>query len=248
MPALDARHVTFLKLQPAVICIECELISYNNTDQCLACGSRAVLSLARVLGGSLRNAPTARIVADKEVDCVAAEVFSASGLLDTSGGRLPAVHAALDRVVEHACTLTCADGGALALSDGQRMVCTAQLGHAAPSLGAEVATETGISGLCVRTGRTLRCDDAARDSRVDLRRCRQLGVQSLVVAPLLNLDKVIGILTVMSAQAYAFDDRRVATVQALAALTVLALRQEHSQPSCLPRESVAKALPRFAAD
>jgi hypothetical protein len=70
-----ARDINFLKLQSAVFCVECELISENNTPYCLACGSRAVLSLSRVLGGSLRGQPTAHLIADVELDRLVRELL-----------------------------------------------------------------------------------------------------------------------------------------------------------------------------
>ena len=66
--SLAAANVNFLPLQLAVFCVECELLSGNNTPRCLACGSRAILSLSRVLGGSLRGQPTAHLIADAELD------------------------------------------------------------------------------------------------------------------------------------------------------------------------------------
>jgi putative methionine-R-sulfoxide reductase with GAF domain len=63
-----AADVSFLPLQLAVFCVECELLSGNNTPRCLACGSKAILSLSRVLGGSLRGQPTAHLIADAELD------------------------------------------------------------------------------------------------------------------------------------------------------------------------------------
>ena len=44
------------------------MISENNTPRCLACGSLAVLSLSRVLGGSLRGQQTAHLIEDAELD------------------------------------------------------------------------------------------------------------------------------------------------------------------------------------
>jgi GAF domain-containing protein len=55
-------------LQSAVFCAQCELLSENNTPRCLACGSGAVLSLSRVLGGSLRGQQAAHLIADAELD------------------------------------------------------------------------------------------------------------------------------------------------------------------------------------
>ena len=65
---LTGQDISFIGLQTAVFCVECELISKNNTPNCLACGSRAVLSLSRVLGGSLRGQRTASLIDDVELD------------------------------------------------------------------------------------------------------------------------------------------------------------------------------------
>lgn len=66
--SLAAADVSFVSLQSAVFCVQCELLSENNTPRCLACGSGAVLSLSRVLGGSLRGQQTAHLIADAELD------------------------------------------------------------------------------------------------------------------------------------------------------------------------------------
>ena len=65
---LTGQDINFIGLQTAVFCVECELISKNNTPNCLACGSKAVISLARVLGGSLLGQQTAHLIADAELD------------------------------------------------------------------------------------------------------------------------------------------------------------------------------------
>jgi GAF domain-containing protein len=66
--SLTVADVNFVSLQSAVFCVQCELLSENNTPRCLACGSGAVLSLSRVLGGSLRGQQTAHLIADVELD------------------------------------------------------------------------------------------------------------------------------------------------------------------------------------
>ena len=66
--SLTATDVNFLSLQSAILCVQCELLSENNTPQCLGCGSGAVLTLSRVLGGSLRGQQTAHLIADAELD------------------------------------------------------------------------------------------------------------------------------------------------------------------------------------
>jgi GAF domain-containing protein len=66
--SLTAADVNFVSLQAAVFCVQCELLSQNNTPRCLACGSGAVLSLSRVLGGSLHGQQTVHLIADAELD------------------------------------------------------------------------------------------------------------------------------------------------------------------------------------
>jgi hypothetical protein len=41
-----------LPLLDAVLCADCEIISNSRGDHCEVCGSRSLLSLARILGGS----------------------------------------------------------------------------------------------------------------------------------------------------------------------------------------------------
>jgi hypothetical protein len=65
---VTAQKANFLSLQASVFCAECELISENNTNFCLACGSQALLSLSRVMGGSLRGQETANLIVDAELD------------------------------------------------------------------------------------------------------------------------------------------------------------------------------------
>jgi putative methionine-R-sulfoxide reductase with GAF domain len=91
------QHLNFLSLQTAVFCVECELISENNTPNCLACGSQALLSLSRVLGGSLRGQQTAHLIADAELNRLVRELLrtvpaSPSAITDD---RVPASFATL---------------------------------------------------------------------------------------------------------------------------------------------------------
>jgi len=62
------RDINFVPLQSATFCVQCELISTNSTPCCLACGSRAVLGLSRVLGGSLQHQDTAHLITDTELN------------------------------------------------------------------------------------------------------------------------------------------------------------------------------------
>lgn len=62
------RDISFVPLQTAAFCVQCELISSNSRPYCLACGSQTLLSLSRVLGGSLRHEQTAHLITDCELN------------------------------------------------------------------------------------------------------------------------------------------------------------------------------------
>jgi putative methionine-R-sulfoxide reductase with GAF domain len=69
------RDVNFVPLQSASFCVQCELISTSNKPSCLACGSQSLVSLSRVLGGSLRNQQTAHLITDTELDSLVRDLL-----------------------------------------------------------------------------------------------------------------------------------------------------------------------------
>ncbi|HTU42097.1 MAG TPA: GAF domain-containing protein [Candidatus Aquilonibacter sp.] len=62
------KDTHFVPLQSATFCVQCELISSNSRPHCIACGSRSLISLSRVLGGSLLQQQTAHLITDVELD------------------------------------------------------------------------------------------------------------------------------------------------------------------------------------
>jgi hypothetical protein len=163
----SARDVNFLRLQTAVFCAECELLSENNTPRCLACGSQALLSLSRVLGGSLREQPTARLIADAELDrLVRALLRTLPGIQDvaSSDATVPASFAMLAPSRHHARTMNAKGDGAgqeFHLHDGEIDLEPAinVIAERAQALtgatGAAIALRRGDEIVCrARTGRT----------------------------------------------------------------------------------------------
>jgi hypothetical protein len=104
---MKLQDINFLSLQTAVFCVECELISENNMPNCLACGSQAVLSLSRVLGGSLRGQQTAHLIEDAELDRLVRELLRTvpASPAHAAEDRVPASFAALAPSRHHARTL-----------------------------------------------------------------------------------------------------------------------------------------------
>jgi GAF domain-containing protein len=69
------QDVSFVPLQSATFCVQCELISTSNKPYCLACGSNALVGLSRMMGGSLRNQQTAHLITDSELDSLVRDLL-----------------------------------------------------------------------------------------------------------------------------------------------------------------------------
>ena len=123
----------------------------------------------------------------------------------------------LQSIAEGALTITRATGAAIALSGGNpnEMICVASAGDDAPPVGSRLQVGSGFSGECVRTGRSLRCDDSEADDRVDREGCKSLGIRSLVAVPIRQGNKVAGLLEVFSPQPYAFNADDIGALQQL---------------------------------
>ena len=124
---------------------------------------------------------------------------------------------ALQLTAERALALTRATGAAIALSEGSgsEMICMASAGSDAPPFGTRLHVGSGFSGECVRTGRSLRCDDSETDDRVDREGCKALGIRSMVAVPIRPGNKVAGLLEVFSPQPYAFNANDISALQQL---------------------------------
>lgn len=134
--------------------------------------------------------------------------------------------AALQLLADRAQYITGATGAAIALRRNGKhdMLCRASAGSNAPELGALLSTEFGLSGESVRTRQPLRCDDAERDVRVNREVCRQLGIASVVVMPVVNDDGVLGVFELFSGRVNAFGERDLSAVQRLSKMVETAVR------------------------
>jgi TonB family protein len=111
------------------------------------------------------------------------------------------------------------------------MVCRASCGSSVPDPGSKLRTEGSFTGLCVRSGETMRCQDARNDPRVNAAACQALGIRSMVVVPLRGQRKVAGVLAVFSKTAQAFSSTHVSILQTLGEVIEALLREGGSLPS-----------------
>jgi GAF domain-containing protein len=165
-----ARNAHFLSLQTAVFCAECELISENSTPYCLACGSKAMLSLSRVLGGFLKGQPTAHVIADAELDRLVRDLIcTVPNEAPSFGGKKPAASVAMHPGRHHLRTVGLGNSfgpgmepgaeidivpGKLDLEPGINII--AERARALTrATGAAIALHSGNEIICrARTGRT----------------------------------------------------------------------------------------------
>ncbi|HXO35372.1 MAG TPA: GAF domain-containing protein [Candidatus Acidoferrales bacterium] len=155
--------------------------------------------------------------------------------------------ATLQLLVERAQYITGASGGAIALRRGANdMVCRASTGSNAPQLGALLSTEYGLSGECVRTRQPLRCDDAARDPRVNRDVCRELGIASVVVMPIVSGDQVLGVFELLSSKPRAFDERDLSALLRLGEMVQSSLQHAVGADFSPAHTAVAEIRPQVA--
>ena len=132
----------------------------------------------------------------------------------------------LQLVAERALAITGADGIAIALAEGDAIICRGSAGVIAPDAGARLDSKSGVSAACFRFGRVIRCDDTEHDSRVNLQAAMELGARSMVAVPLVGRNCVLGLIEAISYDAYGFNDSDVRSLDLLAELILAALRPE----------------------
>jgi len=132
----------------------------------------------------------------------------------------------LQLVADRARQITGADGIAIALAQGEAIVCRGSSGSMAPDPGARLDPGSGFSGACLRGVQVIRCDDTERDLRVNVAATRSLGARSIVAVPIAGSNGVIGLIEAFSTESFSFNDSDVRSLKLLAELILAALKPE----------------------
>jgi hypothetical protein len=150
--------------------------------------------------------------------------------------------AALQLLTDRAQYITGSSGAAIALRrrGTNDMLCRASTGSNAPELGTLLSTEFGLSGESVRTRRALRCDDAERDARVNHEVCREVGIASVVVMPVVHDDEVLGVFELFSGKAHAFGERDLSALRRLSEMVETAVRLARASEGITERWKTAE--------
>src|SRR5437868_10438204 len=146
----------------------------------------------------------------------------------TAGKRRGASPDDLAVVAQRAQAFTNASGVAIALSEGNaaEIVCRARSGASAPDVGATLRVEGTFTGLCIQTGKELRCDDCETDTRVDTAAIRALGIRSMVVRPIREDSRVTGVLAAFAPTPHAFTITHVAVLKTMGDQIAALLQKE----------------------
>jgi TonB family protein len=131
-------------------------------------------------------------------------------------------------IAQRAQAFTNASGTAIALSEGgmDEIICRARSGASAPEVGTAMRVEGSFTGLCIQSGKELRCDDAETDTRVDTAAIRSLGIRSMVVTPIKDENRVVGVLAVFAPTPHAFTITHVAVLKTMADQISMLLQKE----------------------
>ena len=122
-------------------------------------------------------------------------------------------------IAERSQALTGASGAVIETLDGEDLIPTVQIGTDAPRL----KVTGSLSGLCVRSGELQRCDDTLADPPRQHQAYRELGIRSILVVPLKDEHRTLGVLKVVSPDAHAFTERDVKALRLLGGLMGAAL-------------------------
>lgn len=108
-------------------------------------------------------------------------------------------------IVDEMMQLLGAEGAAIELLENDFMVYRATSGIAQSHLGLKIPAKRSLSGLCALSAQPQYCADTMKDDRVNKAACQAIGLQSMMLVPLLHLQKVVGVLKVMSKRPKAFN-------------------------------------------
>lgn len=163
---------------------------------------------------------------------------------ETTKPRVRTVNDELTVIAQRAQAFTNASGTAIALSEGNadEIICRARSGSAAPDVGAALRVNGTFTGLCIQSGKELRCDDAETDTRVDTAAIRSLGIRSMVVTPIREDNRVVGVLACFAPTAHAFTITHVAVLKTMGdQISVLLQKERRGGNEVAPSEGATTA-------
>ena len=134
-------------------------------------------------------------------------------------------------IVRRAQELVGADAAVLELPEDDEIVYRAGSGFAEPLIGLRLPLKDSFSGRCLESGEILNCTDASRDPRVNREACRRMGAASMLCVPVRRVIRPVGVLTVYSSAANAFEEVDERTLDLLASAVAAHLTFANQVPA-----------------
>lgn len=129
----------------------------------------------------------------------------------------------MDLVTQRSQHITNADGACVELIEKNELVYSAASGIAERFLGLRLGIENSLSGECIKVRTPLICNDIESDHRVNKEACREIGLNSMIVIPLIYGEDVVGIIKVLSTQSCHFNDGDVKILELMSGLIAAAM-------------------------
>ena len=120
--------------------------------------------------------------------------------------------------------LTGASGAVVELLEDEEMVYKSCSGTLENSLGLRLSMHTSLSGMSVNKNEVLYCKDSEVDERVNREACRKVGARSMICVPLI-FEKPVGVLKVVSPEAFKFSDREMNLLRLMGGLLSAVIAQ-----------------------
>ncbi|MBK1812216.1 GGDEF domain-containing protein [Clostridium sp. YIM B02505] len=124
----------------------------------------------------------------------------------------------MDLVTQRTKLMTNADGASVELIEKKELVYSAASGMAESFLGLRLNIEGSLSGECIKMRVPLISNDIESDDRVNKAACRQIGLNSMIVMPLICMNDVVGVMKVLSARANHFSDDDIKILELMSGL------------------------------
>lgn len=166
-----------------------------------------------------------RISNDKLLEIIKVQTELAQQGLDLSS--------IMDLVTQRTQDITNADGASVELIENQELVYSAASGMAEKFLGLRLYIDNSLSGRSISARVPLMSDDIETDDRVNKEACRKIGLNSMIVVPLVYRDDVVGIVKVLSKKAGHFNEEDIKILELMSGLIAAeifrAMRNEESE-------------------
>ena len=121
-------------------------------------------------------------------------------------------------IADRARNVAQATGVAIALLQGDQLVYRAGSGSSAANVGRRVTAILSVSRHTKSRAEILRVENAQRDGRIEAAICRQFGAESLLILPVYDNRKLVGVLEVIFSDAHSFQEQEVRTYRLMASL------------------------------